>query len=435
MLIGPSTCGAAIKRFCRTPAPAEPQPSRCFGFWKRLSKPPDIPVTGSQPSRKRFVYIPPISMGKSKGKGDYNDFLDGEKLRDNAQVRTSLQGALSLSRNVSPPPTHRHSKGRRKKGKGGPRKPQLTHFLCLPVVNENSRLQLQTQLSKLKQELGETGFLPVQAVRPPDTLHLTLGVMSLDEEQLESATLYLKDLDVKKILQNVTAQCMAEQAAERGTVSENLNAYAMPDWEALSVDLKGLVPMQVAHKTSILYAEPMDKSQRLQPFGEKLKYEFTKNGFLIEDKRTLRLHATVINTIYAKSKERRGRARAPTPRDRLVDSAVDGANGVEHDDGASTASSTGDSQDEVTTAPPDPSTTETQVPKMDGSTGHGPEAKSWLRFDGRDLIDRFKDVVWADNVRIDRVQICKMGARKTRDDAGEIVAEEYEVVGEKVIGA
>ncbi|KAJ4356266.1 uncharacterized protein N0V89_004297 [Didymosphaeria variabile] len=374
-------------------------------------------------------------MGKSKGRGEYNDFLDGEKLRDNAEVRISLQASPSLNRNVSPPHTQRHSKGRGKNGKGGSRKPQLTHFLCLPVVNENSRYQLHTQLSKLKRELGDTGFLPVQAVRPPETLHLTLGVMSLDDEQLQAATLYLKELDVKKILQNVTAQCMAEQAAESGTVSENLNAYAMPDWEALSVDLKGLVPMQVAHKTSILYAEPMDQSHRLQPFGEKLKYEFTKNGFLIEDKRTLRLHATVINTIYAKSRGRGGRAKAPSPRGQQVDSVVDGVNDVEHDDGASTAGSTIDGQDEVTTAPPDPSTTETQVPKLDGSTGHGPEAKSWLRFDARDLIERFKNVVWADNVRIDRVQICKMGAKKIWNDAGEIVAEEYEVVGEKIIGA
>jgi activating signal cointegrator complex subunit 1 len=58
-----------------------------------------------------------------------------------------------------------------------------------------------------------------------------------------------------------------------------------------------------------------------------------------------------------------------------------------------------------------------------------------LRFDARDLIERYKDVVWAENVRIDRVQICKMGAKKILNGEGEVVAEEYEVVGEKVIGA
>ncbi|KAF2447264.1 hypothetical protein P171DRAFT_483312 [Karstenula rhodostoma CBS 690.94] len=376
-------------------------------------------------------------MGK-RSTNEYNDFLDGEKLRDNTEVRTSLQEAQPLVRNASPPSTRRHNKARGQKSKAGLKKPQLTHFLCIPLVNNHSRPQLETQLSKLKQELGDTGLLPVKAVRPPGTLHLTLGVMSLDDEQLDLATQYLAELDVQKILQNVTAQCMAEQAAASGTVSENLNAFAMPDWEALSIDVKGLVPMQAPHKTSILYAEPVDTSERLQPFGEKLRYEFTKAGFLIEDKRTLRLHATVINTIYAKSKGRGGKlqAKAKPPRESAAADGVDGVDGnEEHDDGASTAGSNIDSHDEVTTAPPDPSTIETKVPRLNGSTGHGPEARSWLRFDARGLIARYSDVVWASNISIDRVQICRMGAKKTLDAAGEVVAEAYEVVAEKIAGA
>lgn len=377
-------------------------------------------------------------MGR-KTRGGYNDFLDGEKLRDNAEVRTSLQGAPSSDRKVSPSQTRTHHANKGKKSKSASKKPQLTHFLCLPLVNEHSRPQLEARLSELKQKLGDQGLVPVKAVRPTGTLHLTLGVMSLDEEQLEAAVRHLKELDVKKILQNVTAQATAEQAAADGTVSENLNAYAMPDWEALSIDLKGLVPMQSPHKTSILYAEPTDALQRLQPFGEKLKYEFTEHGFLIQDKRSLRLHATVLNTIYAKPKGRARQANAAPPERTAVDGVVDGANGADgtddHDDGASTAGSTIDGHDEVTSAPPDPSTTETKVPKLDGSTGHGPKANSWLRFDARELIEQYKDVVWADNVRIDRVQICKMGAKKILNNDGEVVAEEYEVVGEKVIGA
>ncbi|KAK7183862.1 hypothetical protein PSPO01_10198 [Paraphaeosphaeria sporulosa] len=370
-------------------------------------------------------------MGK-RNKTEYNDFLDGEKLRDNTEIRTTLQGTKSLERNVSPPSTRRYNTARGKKSKGGPKKPQLTHFLCIPLVNPHTRPQLEAQLSKLKGELGQTGFLPVKAVRPPGTLHLTLGVMSLDDEQLSIATRYLAALDVQKILQNVTAQSMAESAAASGTVSENLNAAAMPDWEALSIDLKGLVPMQVPHKTSILYAEPVDASGRLQAFGEKLRGEFTREGWLVEDKRTLRLHATVVNTIYAKGKGQRV-TKAPRIKGGEDADAVDGKE--DHDDGVSTAGSAIEDHDEVITAPPDPSTTETKVPKLDGSTGHGPDAKSWLRFDARELIERYSDVVWAENVSIDRVQICKMGAKKMRNESGEVVAEEYEVIAEKVIGA
>ncbi|KAF9738075.1 hypothetical protein PMIN01_03358 [Paraphaeosphaeria minitans] len=374
-------------------------------------------------------------MGK-RSKLEYNDFLDGEKLRDNTEIWSTLQRRQPLERDAAPAPTQRHTAAGGKKSRGGPKKPQLTHFLCLPLVNPHTRPQLEAQLSKLRQELGATGFLPVQAVRPPGTLHLTLGVMALDDEQLRLATRHLAALDVQKVLQDVTAQSMAESAAASGTVSENLNAAAMPGWEALGVDLKGLVPMQAPHETSILYAEPADASGRLQAFGEKLRREFTREGWLVEDKRTLRLHATVVNTIYAKGRGRGG-AKGPSSRGgKSADADADAVGGKEdHDDGASTAGSAIEDHDEVTTATPDPSTTETKVPKLDGSTGHGPQAKSWLRFDARDLIERYSDVVWAEKVSIDRVQICKMGAKKTLNEAGEVVAEEYEVVAEKVIGA
>lgn len=56
-----------------------------------------------------------------------------------------------------------------------------------------------------------------------------------------------------------------------------------------------------------------------------------------------------------------------------------------------------------------------------------------MRFDATELVERYKDFVWAENVRIDRVQICKMGAKKIFNESGEVVDEEYEVVGEKII--
>lgn len=379
-------------------------------------------------------------MGK-RNKAEYNDFLDGEKLRDNSDVRVSLQKTMSIASNISPsttPQTQPRTGGRGKSGKREQKKPQLTHFLCLPLVNDSSHPQLAKSLANLREELGETGLVPLKAVRPVGTLHLTLGVMSLSDFQVESAIRYLEALDVQKILYYITAQCLAERAATDGTVSENLNAYAMPDTEALTIDLKGLVPMQAPHKTSILYAEPLDTTQRLQPFGEKLKHEFTKEGFLIEDKRSLRLHATIVNTIYAKAKAKGKGGRAGVfARQRKEDESARGIDGVdaadEHDDGASTAGSTIDGDGEVTTAPPDPSTTETKVARLNGADGHGPNAKSWIRFDARGLIERYKDAMWAESVRVDRLQICKMGARKILDDKGAVVAEEYEVVSEKII--
>jgi activating signal cointegrator complex subunit 1 len=355
-----------------------------------------------------------------KAQGGYNDFLDGEKLHDNADVRTSLQGATSNRRDVSPPATRQEKKGRGKKGKRD-LKPQLTHFLCLPLVTEKTRPRLQAGLERLKEELEQSDLVPLKAVRPVGTLHLTLGVMSLDATGLEKATQYLQELDLQSLVRDLSARIVAKHAAENGAVAENLNAAGLPDMQALTIELKGLQPMQKrgdTSNTSILYAEPKDTEGRLYAFGSELRKRFTKGGFLVEDHRALLLHATIINTVYAKPKGRGGKQKALSGRDKGLGQKGD-ADGVpdfgEQDDdgGASTDESTQDG------AP------------IDRSDGHGPNAKGWRTFDARKLMEQYKEFLWAEDVKIDRVQICKMGAKKILGDDGEVVGAEYEVVAEK----
>lgn len=366
-------------------------------------------------------------MGKKNLKSEYNDFLDGEKLRDNSDVRTSLQGP---NRGISPPPTRQERKGKGKRGKGGSKTPQLTHFLCLPLLDETTRPQLQASLGRLGQELAQSGLVPLKAVRPVGTLHLTLGVMSLNADELEHAIQCLQDMDLESLLRDVSAQLVAEKAAADGLVAENLTAAVLPDTKALSIELKGLVPMQRPAQTSILYAEPADGG-RLYAFGSELRSRFLDGGFLVEDKRPLKLHATIINTIYAKPKVRGGRARALSGRDKGLEQKAhldEVAELAEQDnDGAS-------SSDEAREAT-EPSTGQVDGLSTGGTEGHGPSAKGWRNFDARELIERYKDVVWARDVKIDRVQICRMGARKIIEEDGEIVDEEYEVVAEKAIAA
>jgi len=367
-------------------------------------------------------------MGKKKSKGEYNDFLDGEKLRDNTEIRTTLQGFAASE--VSPPPARQGRAKDHKKGKGGAKKPALTHFLCLPLVTDTSRPRLQQGLEGFKEDLAKDGPVPTKAVRPVGTLHLTLGVMSLNARELEEAKQYLEDLDLHILLRDITHRQIAEKAAEDGEIAENLNAAAMPDTDALTVNLESLVPMQAPHKTSILYAEPRDVSQRLESFALTLREQFAEKGFLVEDTRPLRLHATIVNTIYAKPKRGRGRPKSAKLKDGLkhIEHKVsphhqDSEDGLHNEDGASTAGSV----DGDTTAPPDASTGE----------GHGPDGKSWMRFDARNLIEKYKGFVWAEDVRVDRVYICKMGAKKiwsgTHEGDGEVLDEQYEVVAAKAI--
>lgn len=383
-------------------------------------------------------------MGKKKQTGEYNDFLDGEKLRDNGDIRTSLQNS-STTQDTTPPLGRQDRSGSKRhgKGKGGPKKPPLTHFLCLPLVTDASRDQLQKGLEKLKGDLEEEAIVPPKAVRPLGTLHLTLGVMSLDDTKLEEATQYLSNLSLHRLLRDLTQRGAAEKAAEDGTISENLNAAALPDTDGLTIDLEALTPMQSPQKTSILYASPVDPTHRLVAFALALRKEFTERGFMVEDTRPLKLHATIINTIYAKPNGRSGRGRKSTVKETLkhIEHKVSPHHRHHHHAhphspaNSHTINGVHSPNDKASHAsPPPPPDSEDE--NIDKSEGHGPNATSWLRFDASDLIERYKDFKWAEGVRIDRVQICKMGARNVwsggKEGEGEM-DERYVVVGERGI--
>jgi activating signal cointegrator complex subunit 1 len=335
-------------------------------------------------------------MGKKKGKGEYNDFLDGEKLRDNDSIRATLQGSSSAPGDVSPPPTRHDRKGKGRSKSGDQKRPPLTHFLCYPLVNETTRPEIQKSLERFREEVAEKGVIPPKAVRPVGTLHLTLGVMSVpSEEALQEEIRRLQALDLRSLL---------SASAPQQTEVESIPG-------PLTVSLRGLVPMQSPRQTSILYATPVDATGRLQKFSEGLKSAFGEGeeACLVKDSRPLKLHATIVNTIYAKSGGRGGSGK--------------GKKGAHVDREEPQTSSTADSQ-----------TTATALnPTFDGSTGHGPHAKSWLRFDASELIEQHQDFVWADGVAIDRIHICKMGAKKILNEEGDVMDEQYEVVATKLI--
>lgn len=235
--------------------------------------------------------------------------------------------------------------------------------------------------------------------------------MSLSPSQLSSATQHLSTLDLSQVLRGITTQRIAAEADDTLSVSENIGAVANPclhgssdvmaaDPSVLAIELVGLVGMQGA-RTSVLYAQPRDGSGRLQRFAESVRGVFVEGGFVEQEERALKLHATVVNTIYAKSG---GGGRGKTQ--------------VLQRRGGGEVSQSRGSGGEV---------------GRHGEHAQG-DARNWTRFDARELIDMYKDFVWAEAVHIDRVQICKMGARKIVDETtGDVVDEEYEVVAEKAL--
>lgn len=103
---------------------------------------------------------------------------------------------------------------------------------------------------------------------------------------------------------------------------------------------------------------PEDASGRIYALCLALKEKFSE--FLIDDKRELKLHATIVNTIYAKGRKQPGR--------------------------------------------------------------HG---RSDNKIDARGLLALFDNWTFAEDVRLDRVAICEMGAKKILDGDGNVFSEEY----------
>ncbi|TGJ85378.1 hypothetical protein E0Z10_g3396 [Xylaria hypoxylon] len=130
----------------------------------------------------------------------------------------------------------------------------------------------------------------------------------------------------------------------------------------LLVTLKSLHTMQSAAKASVLYAPPVDDGV-LTKFCEGLRSAFQKAGLLMEDDRPLLLHATILNTIYVKGKNT--------------------------------------------------------------SLGGKGKSREKLTIDARQILDRYDDYLWMEDVPIEKIAICKMGAKKQEngEEAYEVEAE------------
>ncbi|KXT16824.1 hypothetical protein AC579_6791 [Pseudocercospora musae] len=287
----------------------------------------------------------------------------------------------------------------------GSEKPSLTHFLCLPIITSASRPEIEASLNTFKgsvtasaasqspaddaeEDMIATSIHP-KAIRPVGTLHFTLGVMSLDDTKLAAAVNLLKELDLKSILDRASLERVSGHETESKVLNEDFVGEAPSAAEIphrpLALDLKGLQSMHPSQKTSILYAAPTDHTGRLYPFCLALQKAFSDKDLLVSDDRKLKLHATIVNTIYAK-----GRRKPEKPK----------------------------TNNQLSNIP-------TRTQDADTAQGHGPYANAPLKLDARSLIEKYADYVWAENITLDRLAICEMGAKKILDGDGNVVDEKY----------
>lgn len=229
-----------------------------------------------------------------------------------------------------------------------------THFLALPL---HRHAPLTTALGSFRADVtSPTSFaLPDAAVRPPGTLHLTLGVMSLPQQSNVDAAVGL--------LRQIKVQTLLQTARER--VGQSAHG-------PLSIHLRGLRAIGSEDKATVLYVPPEDSMPECQgllhSFASELKAKFVEAGIMENETRPMLLHATVFNTIYVKGRKKtRGKDR--------------------------------------------------------------------LMIDARDLLARYEDFVWAEDLEIGEVGLYKMGAQAVEGtDDVEYVAEARVSLVDKTAG-
>jgi activating signal cointegrator complex subunit 1 len=271
------------------------------------------------------------------------------------------------------------------------KRPPLTHFLCLPLVTASSRPQLEASIETFRKNVSPEQTTNIatrihpKAIRPVGALHCTLGVMSLDNSNLQKAIDLLQNLDISNLLSSATPTSNPPLSTPSTQIPPESNKPATHG-QPIKISLTGLSSMHSPTNTSILYIPPSDPTQRLYPFCLALQQLFQNEGFLLPDNRDLKLHATIVNTIYAK-----GRKKKAAPKQDGKASSADPGPQNEHD----------------------------------RSQNHGPFSNAPLKFDARPLLDEYRNFVWAEGVVLDRIAICEMGAKKRLDAEGNVVGEEY----------
>ncbi|KAK5116371.1 hypothetical protein LTR62_007918 [Meristemomyces frigidus] len=297
-----------------------------------------------------------------------------------------------------------------------PKKP-LTHFLCLPLVTARSRTQFETSMRTFRNEVTTEDGAAVKsgtrlanihpkAVRPIGALHCTLGVMSLTRQELEQAVQLLQTLDIDRLLRLPQVESKQGRNPSSDEVLSSPHRPVSPPQlgraTPLTVDLKGLVSMHDPRNTSILYTPPHDSTDRLYPFCLAVQKLFKDAGFLVEDNRELKLHATIVNTIYAK-----GRSKRPPKRVTRQETADPSRMTAAVDDRTS-ALAAGQADER--------------------SQGHGPNANAPLKIDATAIVEHYADFVWVKDVVLDRIAICEMGAKKITDAEFRIIDEQYKEI-------
>lgn len=345
------------------------------------------------------------------------------------------------------------------------RGPPLTHFIGLSLVTPASRPQLQASIETFRDAARNDKELlipePVAkfAIRPVDTLHLTICTLSLPEkepERLQEVISHLKELDLKKLWQE--AHCFkteppsvldVESAPSQGDSVEPAQAQeqsssagkhevgkdVLDDLSPLRVTLKGVDKFRSASKTTVVYAPPDDPTGSLQRFAESIHENFRTYLPLEVPKRPSQPETTEL---------------PPQPASRPTLESFPHPDSYKSDISVPSTPAPQPSTENVPLASvsakvsPDALSGEAHISKHEQKKlakeeagelphlilhatllntiyvrKHNRKDRRPVTIDARPLLERFKDTVWMKDVQIEKLCLFRMGAKEVLDENGQ----------------
>ncbi|EFW98712.1 hypothetical protein CMQ_4564 [Grosmannia clavigera kw1407] len=255
-------------------------------------------------------------------------------------------------------------------------RPALTHFLCIPLGTAAGRPQLAASLAAFHADMAAT---TVAMTEGGPTGPSNRGGGTTRRGRLPAGALRpVGTLHLTLGVLSLGGDGRLQQALERLQQLKELNKdEGAAD---VRVALRGLYAMQPPSRAAVLYAAPVDEASGVVAGGALLRLcERVRAAFadlLVDDGRPLLLHATLVNTVYIR---RGGRGRGGGGR---------------------------------------------------GGRGGG-RGRGRILLDARDIVERYEDCVWMEQVPVETVALCRMGAQTLAvDDDGEVVEAAYPVEAE-----
>ena len=255
----------------------------------------------------------------------------------------------------------------------------LTHFICIPLVTSSSRPLLQQSLSVLRESRASAGIPPAAFV-PPDMLQINLRIpMSLSTpSRFANAKKLLESLDLNSLTRELVKPSGRERSISEQFLelekSLSLSPVAnMTQPLPLHVTLSSLVGSSLndqKNRVNGLGALCHDPTSRVRHLCNNLAIIFAGAGMFNQP--SLRSSPTTKLLLHTKLKG----SEVPLPEVVLIT---------------------------MSSLPGKP------VP----SPIHPGKFKiARPSFDPRELTRTFKDFVWAENIRLDRLSICPLGIAK-----------------------